>query len=167
MAKQDRLDKLQELVAHFDEAMLVTHAPDGALRGRPMLVAGIEDEVDIWFITAADSGKVGEILRDERVLVAMQGDRRYLSLTGRAVVVPDQGKLNQLWQPRHDSWFEHGVDDPRAVLIRFHCERAEYWDRSGVKGLLLALELLAATEPGRAASPSPDEERHAKVEVGN
>ena len=53
--------KLRELVRRTGIAMLVTTDPQGGLRSRPVETLQFDEQGRLWFFTAADSPKVGEI----------------------------------------------------------------------------------------------------------
>jgi general stress protein 26 len=138
----------REVLEHFDNAMLVTRSSDGFLRARPMAIARSDRDGDLWFFTSIESGKVDEILSDPRCAAVMQGMLRYLSLSGRAEIVRDRKKIDELWQRPYDAWFEGGKDDPNLVLLHFVAEDGEYWDSSGTKGLRYMFEVAKALVTG-------------------
>ena len=51
-----------------------------------------------------------------------------MSLSGRAEVVHDASKAEELWNPIYKAWFPKGLDDPNLVLLKIKTERAEFWD---------------------------------------
>ena len=74
-----------ELLGQFDTAVLITHGYDTFFRSRPMLIARIEDNGDLWFITSEESAKVHEIEADTRVHVICQhGRSSCVTVTGHA-----------------------------------------------------------------------------------
>lgn len=150
--KQKQQDKrtFHEVLKHFDTAMLVTRSSDGVLRARPMAIARAEQGGDLWFFTSVDSAKVGELLGDAHCAAVMQGSSRYLSLSGRAELVRDRGRIDELWRRAYEAWFEHGKDDPSLALIHFIAQEGEFWDASGTKGLRYALEVARALWRGGA-----------------
>src|SRR5258708_38367100 len=77
-------DKLRELLADFDSAMLVTRTAAGELRSRPMAVADVEPGGCLWVVTERHSGKLEEIAHDDHVNVAMQTKWKFVSISGRA-----------------------------------------------------------------------------------
>ncbi len=56
--------------------------------------------------------------------------QQYASLTGRAEVVRDRAKIEELWKPQLRAWFPKGVETPDIALLKVTVERAEYWDSS-------------------------------------
>lgn len=127
----DDLQKLRELVKDIDFCMLTTVDENGDLHSRPMSSNGdIDPDGDIWFFTAASSHKVSEIAKLPKVNVnfADPDNQRYISVSGRAQLVRDRKKIDELWRPEFKIWFPEGKDDPEVALLRVALERAEYWD---------------------------------------
>jgi general stress protein 26 len=136
-------EHLKELLESFDTAMLITRAGERE-HARPMAVAGVEGANTLWFVTATTAPKSEEIRRDSRVSVTFQSDWRFVALSGRATLVTDRAKLDQLWKPAWKVWFPEGKDDPTIALIRVTVTDAEFWDNAGTKGIRYAFEAAKA-----------------------
>ncbi|MGH8496730.1 MAG: pyridoxamine 5'-phosphate oxidase family protein [Gammaproteobacteria bacterium] len=156
---------LDELIEDFDTAMLVTRASDGALRSRPMAIAGCRSGAVLHFATRFDAPKVIELEEEPDVNVTMQGADKYLSLSGRARIVDDRRLIDELWSPAWKIWFPEGKDDPDLTLIELEPEMGEYWDRSGMRGARFLLEAGKAVLQGKAPEYQATAE-HAKVDLG-
>ena len=125
------LQKLRELVKDIDFCMLTTVAENGDLRSRPMSSNGdIDSDGDLWFFTSASSHKVNEIEKLSKVNVSFADpdNQHYVSISGRAQLVRDRKKIDELWRPEFKIWFPNGKDDPDVALLRVSSEQAEYWD---------------------------------------
>ena len=124
------IQNLAKLIKGIKVAMLTTQETDGTLRSRPMATQGAEFDGTLWFFTQASSHKVDEIDREQNVNVsyADEGDNRYVSVSGRARLVRDRAKIDELWSPILKAWFPKGKDDPEVALLRVDVEKAEYWD---------------------------------------
>jgi len=74
--------KLTDLMRDVSVAMLTTTAEDGSLRSRPMGIPKYEFEGELWFFTAVDAPKAGELAEDERVNVSLAEPKheRYVSI---------------------------------------------------------------------------------------
>src|SRR3712207_6666384 len=97
-----QLEKLRDLVKDIDYCMLTTINDDGSLHSRPMaLNSEIEENGDLWFFTYASSYKVHEIDRDQHVNVsfAAPDKQTYVSMSGKAQLVRDRQKIEELWRP--------------------------------------------------------------------
>ncbi len=155
--------RFQELLAGFSHAMLVTRAEDGGLRARPMAIAEIDEDCNLWFVTGHDSGKLPEIGADPRVCVTFQEGARSLSLTGRATLVDDRARLRQLWNEGWRIWFPGGPDDPEAILLHVASTRGEYWDHSGLAALTFLVRAGRAYLAGETMQDDP--QCHQKVDL--
>jgi general stress protein 26 len=129
--RQDNLQKLREMVKDIDFCMLTTVDENGDLHSRPMSVNGdIDPDGDLWFFTSASSHKVAEISKLPKVNVcfADPDNQHYVSISGKAQLVRDRNKIDELWRPEFKMWFPEGKDDPQVALLRVNLEQAEYWD---------------------------------------
>lgn len=127
--KQESIEKLKGLIEDIDFAMLTTIA-GGKFRSRPMSTQKFEFDGDLWFFTSDKTHKVEEIEADNRVSVAYAKpeDNHYVSVFGRAQIVKDRAKIEELWNPILKAWFPDGLDDPTLCLLKISVEEAEYWD---------------------------------------
>ena len=134
MNRQESIEKIRDLTHGIDFCMLTT-MDSGFLRSRPMSTQVFEFDGDLWFFTSDSTHKVEEIEKDGRVNAAYSNpdDNVYLSLSGRAEVVKDKAKIEELWSPVLKAWFPEGLDDPHLCLLRIPVEQAEYWDAPSSK----------------------------------
>lgn len=139
---------LLDLLDRFDTGMLCTRQRDGRLRSRPMAVAKVDESGDLWFVTGVGSGKVEEVLNEPDVLVTFQSRTRYISLSGRAELVGDPQRLEELWRDEWEAFFPGGRDDPRIALLHVRAQEAEYWDASP-RGVRHAFEAAKAALRGQ------------------
>jgi general stress protein 26 len=122
--------KLGELIKEVKIAMLTTMDDQGRHRSRPMGTQQVEFDGDLWFFTGSDSEKAREIAAHPQVNVsyADPGANRYVSVSGKATLVEDADKMEELWNPIFKAWFPDGLDDPTLTLLRVEVEEAEYWE---------------------------------------
>jgi general stress protein 26 len=122
-----------DCLREFETGMLVTHSGQG-LHARPMVIADIEDEGHLWFITGWDTPKMEELRANREVLVSFQNERnQYISVSGRAEMIRDPQKVSQLWRSSFDPWFPQGQNDPNIALIHVQVQRGEFWDQASYK----------------------------------
>ena len=128
--RDETIKKLRELIKDIKFAMLTTAGDDGSLRSRPMATQQTEFDGDLWFFTNASAPKVDEIRHDQHVNVSFSSpeDHRYVSVSGKAQIVRDRKKAEELWNPFYKAWFPEGLDDPDLALLKVPVEKAEYWD---------------------------------------
>jgi len=156
--------KFYELLKGFRNAMMVTHA-GSSLRARPMAVAQLQPSCEMWFITDIDSAKAHEIQSDTHVLIVCQNDSTaYISAMGRAEVVQDPKKIEQLWREPFQAFFPKGKTDPSIALIRFKPDEGEYWDNGGFNKVKYLYEAARAYVAGEKIKIIEGEQHgHAKL----
>ena len=127
-------EELRTLLEEFDTAMLVTRDEEGAPRARPMAMRQRAHDTAIWFVTSDDAPKVAEIEKDPMVgaVFYRDGDRAWISVSGRAGVHRDRQRAAELWTPAMKAWFS-GPDDPSILLIRVEPHHAEFYEPKGTK----------------------------------
>lgn len=154
--------RLVNALEKLDTVMVTTTADNGTLHARPMAVADVGKDAEMWFVTSKDSEKTHEILHDARALVSAQEKNLYVSLSGTLEVVDDAKRVHELWKESWKAWFPKGKDDPSIVLIRLRPEIGEYWDQTGTKGLKFLFEAAKALLDGKRVE-ADDPKQHAKV----
>lgn len=159
------LEHFLALLRKFETAMLVTDGSAEGMHARPMNIAEVDDDGTLWFISSAESHKVGEIAADSRVLILLQSSSQFVSCRGRIQLVRDRGKLDELWKDGYRLWFE-SKDDPQIVLLCFTTEEAEYWDSAGARGIKFVYQAAKAFVEGVPVSSKMDDPKlHAKVSL--
>ena len=125
---------LAKLMKKIDIAMLATVGKGGYLVSRPLSTQTASfDGERIWFMTEADSPKVGEIRRHPKVNVAYASKdaNTYISAAGDARVRRDQTLIDGFWNDAMKAFFPKGKDDPNLTLIEVQVRTIEYWDGPG------------------------------------
>lgn len=130
---QDARDKVWDLIKDIKFALMATHKLGGGdvLHARPMMALNKSfDDGVLWFFTGADTEKAAEIAANPSALLtyAEPKDQAYVSITGKAEVVRDKTKIDELWSEWVRAWFPDGKDDPNLFLVRFDATEAEFWD---------------------------------------
>ncbi|QDV45581.1 Pyridoxamine 5'-phosphate oxidase [Stieleria neptunia] len=155
--------KLIDLLKDFDTAMLVTRGVDGSINARPMAVAQVEEDGQLWFVTERNSGKVSDLMLDSEVAVTMQSSSKFVSLSGTAHPSDDQAKLDELWSEGWKVWFPEGKSSDTILLLRIEPSQGEYWDHSGLTGVKYLLKAGKAYLQGER--PATDAEANASVSM--
>jgi general stress protein 26 len=157
------LKQIKEIVEKAENCFFCTHADAGSWVGtRPMNVRDIDDQGNLWFLSANDSHKNKELAVDPSVKLYFQGSTHsdFLQLNGRAEVLVDKAKIKELWKPVIKTWFTEGIDDPRITVIKVTPSDGYYWDTkhgnavAGVKMLI-----------GAAIGKTLDDSIEGKLEV--
>ncbi len=128
--RNEQIEHLAELIGNTHICMLTTIDTDGKPWSRPMGVQEAAFDGDLWFFTDVSSDKVEHIRRSPGVGVAFArpSDQEYVTMAGRAAVLNDRQKIEDLWSEHLTTWFPDGADDPDLRLIHVEVDRAEYWD---------------------------------------
>jgi general stress protein 26 len=133
--KTEDVKKLGELIDGIKFAMFTTIDEDGSLCSRPMTTQEMEFDGNLWFMTDQTTQKVRAVERDQHVNIAYADpdSSLYVSVSGRAEMVHDRSKIEELWSPAYKAFFPDGVEDPNIALVKVKVERAEYWDSPSSK----------------------------------
>jgi general stress protein 26 len=154
---------LLKLAKSFSTAMLVTHNPDHALAARPMHIARVDDNGDVYFATDLKSPKVAEMSAKPELLLTMQNSSQFVTLQGTGRVQTDRALIEQLWSEPMTVWFPGGKDDPQLCFICLRVTAGEYWDNAGSNGVKYLYNAAKAYATGE--TPKVDESQHDKVKV--
>lgn len=139
-------EKLSEMAKDIQFCMFCTIGYNGTISSRPMTTNEVDEEGDIWFFT----NKLSEVSiesdqkNDVCLAYACPSKNDYLSVTGIASIVLDKEKIKELWKNAYKVWFPEGVDDPELALIKVTPVKAEYWDSSANKMVVLFSMVKAA-----------------------
>lgn len=161
----NQLEKLHGLLQDFSTAMLITMGGPDSCHARPMAIAKVDGNTDLWLFTSRDSAKVREIAADSWVQVHCQdGWTNCVVMVGRAAVVEDRAMIREIWKPSFKSWFLGGAEDPDIVLLHIIGEHAEYWDSTGANSFRYFYQTLKALVTG--STPEIKEgEQHGTVNL--
>lgn len=156
MMGKDAVSKMKELIGHNAVCMFTSNIDEVPLQTRPMTTQEVDDEGNFWFFSGKESHKNYEVKNDSRVqlLFANTSESEYLTVYGRAVVIEDRKKIEEMWSPMAKAWFQAGKDDPELTLIKVKPEHAYYWEPKQSKMVTLFKMAVAAvtgkeTEIGR------------------
>ena len=145
---QEAVKKIQEMVEHAENCFFCSTVATGDSNGdRPMNVREVDDEGNLWFLSASDSRKNQELALDPSVRLYFQGSKHsdFMQLNGQATVTRDRARIKELWSPMVQTWFTEGMDDPRITVIKVTPSEGYYWDTkhgnavAGVKILIGAV----------------------------
>lgn len=134
----------------------------GAIKTRPMSVQKIDEEGNLYFLSANDSHKNAQIATDPHVQLLFQGNAHsdFLSLYGKASISTDKQLIKELWEPIVKTWFTEGVDDPRITAIRVETIEGYYWDNKHGNTVAFAKMLI-----GAATGKTLDDSIEGKVKI--
>lgn len=156
LSNKAAIEKLRELVDKAKTCFFDTgHATSDSNGVRPMSVQKIDDEGNLWFLSANDSHKNQEIQIDHSVKLFFQGSAHsdFMYLTGKAEISADRDKIEELWEPIMKTWFTEGKDDPRISVIKVIPEEGYYWDTKHGRAIAF-LKMLAGAATGKTMDDS-------------
>lgn len=138
------IHKMAELVRQAQTCFFCTSGGDGQIDARPMSVLQVDDEGNLWFLSAQDSLKNQELMDNPAVRLFFQGSphAEFMHLEGTATVSRDRAKIRDLWKFVLKTWFTEGEDDPRITVIKVAPSFGYYWDNrhgnavAGIKMLI-------------------------------
>jgi general stress protein 26 len=149
-------DKMRELIQKSDTCFFCTAAPSSASSGaRPMSVLEVDEDGNLWFLSADDSHKNLEISSDPAVDLYFQGSAHsdFLHLHGQATVTRDPARIARLWRPLFKTWFTEGENDPRITAIRVAPVEGYYWDTKH-GNLVAGIKMLIGAALGKSLDDS-------------
>jgi general stress protein 26 len=138
--------ELWERIETVRPAMMTTVELDGSFRSRPMWTQGDEFDGTLWFFVSDEGPLARELEQNPRVGLSYAAPDKdlYISVSGRAALVRDRNKADDLWNTYAEAWFPGGVDDPHLGLLRVDVEQAQYWEDKKPKILQFAAILVGA-----------------------
>lgn len=127
----DAWKKLKELAEKAESCFFCTNIKTGLpFNTRPMSPQKIDDNGDLWFLSANDSHKNADIKSDPLVQLLFQASAHsgFLTVYGIAEITEDKAVIDELWDPVLKVWFTEGKDDPRISVIKVSPTQGYYWD---------------------------------------
>ncbi|PNK60221.1 pyridoxamine 5'-phosphate oxidase family protein [Psychrobacter sp. FDAARGOS_221] len=153
MSKQQHIDTVREIVKDIKFAMMTTITSEGHLHACPMTTSETSlGAREVWFIGDKTTEAVANISNNPQVNLSYvnQDGKDYVSINGKAELIDDQDKLDELWSPVYNAFYEHGKKDENIQLIKVVPNGAEYW-RSGNTVVTAAKMAAAAVQDGKVA----------------
>lgn len=153
------IQKLKSIINDTNITMLCTRLGEAPFGACPMSTQEVEDNGTIWFFSTRDSDHNSDIRQDPRVQLIYNntGDQEYLSIYGRAEIVEDRSKIDELWSPMVKVWFPEGKEDPNLTLIRVTPAEGYYWDTKHGK-MVAFLKMAASLVTGKTMDDSVEGE---------
>ena len=145
LERTEALKKVRELIREAETCFFCTETAQGPSMGaRPMTIQEVDDEGNLWILSANDSHVNAEVALDPRVKLYFQDSKYsgYLYLIAEASIHNDHAKIKELWNPALKVWFTEGENDPRISLLKVVPSDGYYWDNkhgnlvAGVKMLI-------------------------------
>ena len=164
---ENDLGKLAGLISDIQFTMLTTVSDDGSIHSRPMATQKIDVEHfdgTLWFFSKKSSQKNHCIEKDQHVNLAYSNPskHRYVSISGRANIIEDRSKMQELWNPTLKAWFPEGLLDPEISLISVSIESAEVWDSPSSRMVQL-VGMVKSAVTGKPLSQDANKSQHIEI----
>lgn len=158
---EEFLNTLWKDIWDINVAMLITYSREGEIRARPMITQAVEEPNIIWFADRVENPQNAEIMKNSHVNLTYTDHSRgiYISLCGRAQVVTEQVKLEQIVTKTGNRWVPDKSKDPHLAALQVRIVAAEYW--CAEKGLLSSLTeyLSSLTSDEKSPAKRPEHEK--------
>lgn len=139
----DKQKQFVNLLSKFSVGMFTTVSTSGGLHTRPMAVAEVTPDGDLFLLTDKRSEKVAELDENSGVAFSCQDSSgRYVTLSGIATLTNDSSKVKEIWKGEFDAWFPNGFS--QALLIHVKPHTGEFWDMSGLAKATYMYEMIKA-----------------------
>lgn len=154
LTQTQHIETVNTIINGVKFAMMTTITADEKhLHACPMTTNKNElENAKIWFIGDKTTEAVEDIQKNPQVnLSYTSADQKdFVSINGVAKLVNDKAKLDELWSPIYNAFYEHGKEDPKVQLICVECNGAEYW-QSGNSVVTMFKLASAALQDGKIA----------------
>ena len=134
LSNQEHIERAAKLIDDIQFAMISSVDSDGKLTSCPMTTQGFEEfSGSIWFIGSKSSGLVHSLQLNPSVNLSYSDNssKNYVSVSGSAALVEDTQKLEQMWSPFYQAYFDSPAD-PDIQLIQITAHSLEYWISNNV-----------------------------------
>lgn len=168
---QQARERLWELIKDIRFAMFTaqhSHGQGGShLHSRPMTTQnrGLDNDGSLYFFMSRKSEPAIDIASNAEVNISYAdvGADSYVSVSGRAAVVEDLGKKQQLWSKMAEAWFPGGAEDADLALVQVKISHAAYWDVKESK----LVQLFKMAQAAVTGKPPTGMGEHAEVRMGS
>lgn len=150
------IHKMKDLIKAAETCFFCTaRDAGGRIDARPMSVLQVDDNGNLWFMSAVDSHKNLELESNPAVTLFFQGSphAEFLHLEGTASVSRDRAKIKELWKFVLKTWFTEGEDDPRISVIKVVPMTGYYWDNKH-GGAIAGVKMLIGAALGKTMDDS-------------
>ena len=134
LSNQEHIERAAKLIEDIQFAMISSVDSDGKLTSCPMTTQGFEEfSGSIWFIGSKSSGLVHSLKLNPAVNLSYSDNssKNYVSVSGSAALVEDAQKLEQMWSPFYQAYFDSPAD-PDIQIIQITAHSLEYWISNNV-----------------------------------
>ena len=158
--------KLWDLIKDTRFGMFAHRHHDGLLHSHPLTTQNksVDEGATLYFFVPKSGDIVRHVATDGSVNVAYANTDAdsYVSVTGKASVLENQAKKEELFNPAAKAWFPKGVTDPNLGLLTVHIDNAEFWDVDDSK----MVQIFKMAKAAVTGQPPQNLGEHKKLNVG-
>ncbi len=158
--------KLWDLIKDTRFGMFTHRHHDGLLHSHPLTTQNkaLDEGATLYFFVPKDGEIARNVAADNVVNVAYAHTDKdsYVSVSGRAALLDDPAKKEELFTAMAKAWFPKGVTDPNLGLLTVHIDSAEFWDVDDSK-MVQIFKMMKATITGEPPRKVGD---HKTLNVG-
>jgi general stress protein 26 len=140
--------KLWDFIKDIKFGMFTHRHANGMMHSQPLTTVNksMDEGKQLYFFVSRTSDVVRQLQQDDNVNVSYTStsDDRYVSVSGKAMILDDMDKKEALWSPMAKAWFPEGPTDPDLALVQVLMDHAEYWDIKESKMVQAAKMVTAA-----------------------
>lgn len=118
-------------MAEQKTAFIASVDKEGYPEVRAMLAPRIIEGNDMYFSTNTSSRKIEQYMANEKACVYFYKRGRFkyqgAAVMGKMQVCTDQDTKNRIWRFGDTLFYKKGVTDPDYCVLKFTCERAQYY----------------------------------------
>jgi general stress protein 26 len=128
LTRAEKVAKIGNIVKDNPICMMATNLVKTPFSVYPMTTLEVVEKGDFIFFASKQSAPFKEIEKDNKVQLIYNNPIRqeYLSVFGHATHIIDDLRLQKLWKPIMNNWF-NGKDDPDLVILSVSIVSANYW----------------------------------------
>lgn len=157
--------KLWDLIKDTRFGMLTHRHGDGQLHSHPLTTQNknVDEGALLYFFVPKNGDIARHVATDPVVNVsyANTDDDSYVSVSGRAALLEDPVKKEQLFTKMAQAWFPQGVNDPNLGLLAVTVLDAEFWDVTDSK----MVQLYKMAKAAVTGEPPKNMGEHKKLDV--
>jgi general stress protein 26 len=127
---KEAIEKMKEMFGDGQILIFCCGVTTFPIQATPMSTQTVDDDGIVWFFSAKNSDRNRLLKEDPRaqLLYSDTSKMDYMSIQGKAEVLIDVSKAEELWSKHVEVWFPEGPTDPNLSLIKFTPKEGYYWD---------------------------------------
>ncbi len=150
---QDPVDHLRALATDQRVVMVTTCDSGGTpmeLEGRPLTVLDVDDRGTCSFLVDGTADWIAQVRGGGPASIsgADMADGTWFSASGTATLVEDRARIEELWTPIAEAWFD-GKDDPRLAVLAVEVATLAWWESADNRLVRMWKLATAAVRSGR------------------